>query len=668
MSDIPCFEKIEYLKNRVFAMKNDHCFIERERFLRSVAARGENVSEDAATLLSDLLDYVSTPVDENDIFVGRVAEDAPDHTDSCPSRILCAKGHLTPDYKRLLSLGYQGILKQIRENAKNIQTERAYEYARRAEISIDAMHRFALRYAKAARERGNQRAYEALTRVPFEPAYDLFSALQSIWLVHMIASCYVGARDYAFGYMDEYLYPYYLREKESGATDDEIRAMLAGFFVKANEICGRHTHNYRKKPILCQASKQYVLLDGGRANDLSGLILDAAQINCMAQPQFTVILSETSPEPFKQKVFAVMSVMTDKLHIYNYELVKTFLLQKGLPDDIADRPAYSACCTFDLYGHSFREEFYLPTVQLFCQTLCNGDFSSKAELMKAYSEAITSECERYLKESRTPDYEWSKSVFVIDSLLLGSCNEVCAYPPYGSKYRAKNIFLPGLATLGDSLCALDTLVFQGQIPYREFADMLKADFVGYDEILARISALPKFGNDNDADCYTVEMADLLLSAVETSKHAENEILVPSFYSLERDNTWAAAIPATPDGRRAGTPFSENQSPVYGADRNGMTALLNSLSKIPFYRTGAGGLNLTFSSDVRPEILRALTETYFQQGGLHVGITVLNREVLRDAMKHPEKYKSLTVRLYGFSEYFISLPEWQQLAVLNRTAY
>ena len=80
------------------------------------------------------------------------------------------------------------------------------------------------------------------------------------------------------------------------------------------------------------------------------------------------------------------------------------------------------------------------------------------------------------------------------------------------------------------------------------------------------------------------------------------------------------------------------------------------------------MNLTFSSAVRPEILRALVETYFKKGGLHVGITVLDREVLKDAMKHPEKYRSLTVRMYGFSEYFITLPEWQQIAVLNRTAY
>lgn len=82
----------------------------------------------------------------------------------------------------------------------------------------------------------------------------------------------------------------------------------------------------------------------------------------------------------------------------------------------------------------------------------------------------------------------------------------------------------------------------------------------------------------------------------------------------------------------------------------------------------GGLNLTFSQKLSPDILQALIVSYFQMGGLHVGISVIDRTALIDAMQNPDKYKSLTVRLYGFSEYFISLPEWQQIAVLNRTEY
>ena len=662
-------KKIERLKDLVFEQDNDHCFIERERFLNTRPACEDHPSDFYANLLSDMLDYVSTPINENDIFAGRVLEDAPEtQWNACPNRTLFAKAHMTVDYERLLSLGYRGILDQILENAERIDTESAKIYANNAKIVVDAIHRFSLRYAEAAKKAGMTRAYEALLRVPYEPAYDLYSALQGMWMVHMIASCYVGGRDYAFGYIDEYLYPYYLKEKEKGTTDDEIRVMLAGFFVKTNEICGRRAHNYRQKPVLSHAAKQYVLLDGGKANEFSELILDAAKINNMAQPEITVVLSKNSSQHFHDKVFEAMSILIDKLQVYNCEKAIDFRRNKDLPEEIALRPGFSACCTADIYLHSCREEFYLPTVQVFCKTLYENEFSTKEELLDAFSKAITKECENYLEETRYPELDWVRCVFVLDSLLLGTCNEVCDYIPYGLKYRAKNIFLPGIATLGDSLCALDTLVFKGDVPYSRFIDMLKADFIGYEDLDERIASLPKFGNDLEEDRYTIEMAETLVSAVERAEHADKEYILPSFYSLERDTAWAETIPATPDGKRFGKAFSENQSPVYGTDKNGITALLNSIAKLPFEKTAAGGLNVTFSSKVEPHILQALVKTYFQKGGLHVGITVLNRETLQDAMKHPEKYKTLTVRMYGFSEYFISLSLCQQLAVLNRTVY
>ena len=669
MTDMTQLEKIEYLKKRVFEMSNSHCFIEKERFIHALPKREGQSESYYAELFSGLLDYVSTPVDEKDIFVGRVVEGPPEENMECPSRTFFAKGHITPDYERLLTKGYKGILEEIKDNAKKINEPYAEIYAKNAETVIFAIKKYADRYAHAAREAGNERAYEALLRVPFEPAYDLYSALQSIWLMHMIASCYVGSRDYAFGYMDEYLYPYYQKEKEKGVTDGEISQLFAGFFLKTNEICGRAAHNYNRKPVLTNSSKQYVLLDGGRANELSFVILRAARINKMAQPEFTAVLTENSPEDFKNSVFEAMAELTDKIQTYNGDIMSEFLRSEGLPEEIVNRPAVSACCTFDVYLHSCREEFYLPTAQVFCDIIYNREFSNKEELLEAFKKGIQKECQDYLDESRSPDRDWTRMVHVLDTLLLSNCNEKCKYPPYGVEYRAKNIFLPAVATLGDSLAALDRLVFKGDIPYSRFIDALRADFNGYPDIYEKILSQPKFGNDNEiADAYAAEIGNVMIDGVKACYHDENEIVAPSFYSLERNNVWAEEVPATPDGRRAKKPLSENQSPTYGTDKNGITALLSSIARLPFERTAAGGLNLTFSSAQRPEILKALVTAYFKKGGLHAGVTVLNREQLLDAMENPEKYPALTVRLYGFSEYFICMPRWQQEAVLERTAY
>ena len=239
----------------------------------------------------------------------------------------------------------------------------------------------------------------------------------------------------------------------------------------------------------------------------------------------------------------------------------------------------------------------------------------------------------------------------------------------GLSYNVYNVFLPGVATIADSLSVLDKLIFEEkQYSYLEFMDIVNANFQGHMELLEYIKGLPKYGNDMTVDRYATMVGETFTSVVNSIELSEGKYAVPGFYSLDKDNRWAKDIPATPDGRLFGEPFSENQSPTYGADKNGITSLINSVSKLPLAETATGGFNLTFSGSVKPEILKALVTTFFEKGGLHVGITVLSRKELEDAMKNPERYKSLTVRLYGFSEYFINMPEWQQTAILNRTAY
>ena len=255
-------------------------------------------------------------------------------------------------------------------------------------------------------------------------------------------------------------------------------------------------------------------------------------------------------------------------------------------------------------------------------------------------------------------------------LLLGDgekrCRPIC---DNGSEYNVLNLFCPGIATVGDSLMVLDKLVFRGgQYRYREFMQILASDWQDREVLRQQILQLTRFGNDSPADDYTVLAANLYLEAVKQLRLQPNVWAVPGFYSLERDNTWADQVGATPDGRKAGTPFSENQSPTYGADKRGITALLQSVAKLPLDQTVTGGMNLTFYQNQSWDIYRDLITGFFRLGGLHVGITVADRDTLLDAMAHPEKHPTLTVRLYGFSEYFVSLPSWQQQAILDRTGY
>lgn len=661
------------LKNLVFESDNRACFIERERILQRLETELADYREDDkyAVILSKLLSEVSTPILDCDYFAGRVVEALPEEGMSAPSFLLCSVGHMSPDYEKLLRVGLKGILKEIQENAAKKADAESLSFAKNAEIVVLAVRDYAARYAKTAEENGFEEMARALNAVPFEPAYDFFSALQSVWLIHMIASCYVGARDYAFGRFDQYMLPFYEKALESGKTEAELTELLAGFLMKTNEICGRTTWNKDSKPILSQASKQYVNIGGETPNAFSSVVLEAAKINNMAQPQITVLLQPDAHAAFTQNVFAALSVLTDKMNIYNYSLIVQALVNQGIAPEVAKDFTYSACCSFDLNYRSFRLEHFTPVPQLFLSVLHGQAYESLEEFLSAFRDAITEELQAYVSAVQKGfSEERARKEFVLDSLLLSDSAPECRYACDGkAKHNVLNIFCPGIATVGDSLMVLDKLVFrEKRYGYGEFAEILQNNYEAQPALLEEIKGYSMFGNDTEADRYTVMAAEAFLDAVDGVRHKENHYLAAGFYSLQRDNVWAAELGATPNGRKAGEPFSENQSPTYGADRNGVTALLKSLSKLPFDRTVTGGLNLTFSQKMPPEILRALIVSYFQMGGFHVGISVIDRRTLEDAMVHPERYQSLTVRVYGFSEYFVSLPKWQQLAVLNRTEY
>jgi len=664
---------LQKIKELIFAADNKACFIERERILSRLQVQmQEYQGEDKyALILAKLLEEVSTPVLDCDYFAGHAVEALPDEGMCAPSMLLWSVGHMSFDHEKLLRVGLDGILEEIEKNAAAKADAASLSFAKNARIVVEGIRGYSKRYAQAARDKGFVQMAEALDIVPCGPAYDFYSALQSLWIVHMIAGCYVGSRDYAFGRFDQYMLPFYEKALQEGNTEEELTELLAGFLVKTNEICGRTAHNFESKPVLCQSSKQYVNIGGANPNAFSKVVLNAAKISNMAQPQIIVLLKPDADSEFTDQVFEALSVLQDKMNIYNYDLILNAAIKRGIPEDIARDFTYSACCSYDLNYHSFRLELFTPVPQIFLQVLHQKAYGSLEELVSDFSDALTQQIQDYAsKTEKGFSPEDSRRAFVLDSLLLSDSAKECHYACDGSaRFNILNIFCPGVATVGDSLMVIDRLVFkEKRFDYQKLMEIVGSDFDGQEELRQEILNLTRFGNDSEQDTYAVMAGKAFLDAVDRVKTKPNFYIAPGFYSLERDNGWAADLAATPDGRKAGEPFSENQSPTYGADKNGITALLKSLSKLPFDRTMCGGLNLTFTQKVSAEVLQALVLSYFQMGGFHVGISVIDRNTLQDAMERPERYKSLTVRLYGFSEYFVSLPKWQQVAVLNRTAY
>jgi formate C-acetyltransferase len=201
------------------------------------------------------------------------------------------------------------------------------------------------------------------------------------------------------------------------------------------------------------------------------------------------------------------------------------------------------------------------------------------------------------------------------------------------------------------------------------ADSKKKYAALYDDI----ASLKKFGNDDDEiDSFAREIAYTYTKPLESYKNPRGGIFQAGLYPVSANVPLGAQTGATPDGRLAYTPIADGVSPAAGRDVKGPTAAANSVSRLDHYIASNGTL---FNMKFHPSALEgrsglesfvALVRGYFDQKGSHMQFNVVSRETLRDAQKHPEKYKSLVVRVAGYSALFTTLSKGLQEDIINRT--
>ena len=673
-------ENLDYLRELIYSGDDRACYVEREEYLDSVPEGTPQVD-----IIEKIVHILTPQIDDKDVFLGRQLEAVREQNKSNYSTKLWNLGHMSPNYKMLLEKGFEGILESIPDKDSEL-----YKNGVRVANAIKV---FAERYSKACSNINSpyiKRAAEALKVVPFKPAYDYFSALHSIWFVHFFMSTVTGHRDYAFGRMDQYMYPYLKADIEKGViTREEAVDIFAHFCMKCNEITSLRSPDDWTKPIPCFSTKEYICLGGcdkdGKpfSNEMSLVMLEGASKACMAQPVLTVLYNYDSPDKkFNDAVFKALTVLKDKMQVYNDKIMPQMLIKKGVPEELAYDYTYSACTNLDLHYRTDRVENYTNNPKILLDVLFGKDYSSVDEIVEDYKEATKTYYEKVVKglnDGWVPSHG-DKGNHSITGLLMGDDVARSAYQYYGGfDYITANFYIQGIATMGDSLAAIDKLCFKDKrMSYHDFMEIVKNNFKGHEELQAELkNKFPKYGNDTEADDYAVQIANATLDAFDELNldkynfslkegHKNKLIIIPGFYSLVHHNRMCVETPATPDGREAGVAFSENQSPVYGCDREGLTSLLKSMAKLPFDRCGCGGANISLSFMPQKDILKAIYEAYFKEGGFHLGTSIINRETIEDAMKNPDKYKTLTVRLYGFSDYFINLAEFQKIEILNRT--
>lgn len=514
------------------------------------------------------------------------------------------------------------------------------------------------------------------------PPKSFAQALQLVWFCHN-AFLMEGRGAMALGRMDQYLYRFYREDIEKGAVnDDEVIELLENVFIRLQDDTVNICIGGQNKDGECEV------------NPLSRCILRAVRGCNVPGPNLSLRYTQNTPDDFLDECLETIgtglgypAIMNDDVNIaalkkygyaeedvYNYSMVgciENFITGKQPPwsDGRFDTPRY-----FDYIfngGVSVTNKSVAPV-------LCKlEDITSMSEFMAVFEKQLALGVDEYVFKFNSQNDSINQEFFA-EPFLSCFCRDCigrgldinCGGSIYPSVHGAG---LMGIGTVCDSLAAIERVVFEDHAAtLSELRDAMNANFEGYDELRQRLLAAPKYGNNDDfVDKYAVWFIDYLGAQFKKKKTRDGGGIYIAAAANINNIGAGRIINATPDGRLRGEPLSDAASPTYGRDTRGATAVINSVSKPDYTKVACGSvINQKYSPSMfdaeKRKKLMALIKTYFKNGGQEIQINATSREVLLDAMEHPEKYRSLIVRVSGFSAFYVTLDKAVQLDILNRT--
>jgi len=619
------------------------------------------------------------------------------------------------DYEKVLSHGLNGIIEEAEEELKSIRFFSRDDVERRrfleaVIIALKAINHFANRLvglaeAKAETEANPeqkerlQRIAETCRWVPAKPTRSFHEALQCFWLIYLVCN---PSPTIGMGRFDQYMYPFYRKDKETGRiTDEEVVRLLCELRVKDMELVRVALRSEKRMQHAGMAKWHNMIIGGVTSNgqdatsELTYLILEAAKRLTTPHHTITLRVHEGTPEELMMKALEVVKTGVGMPAFVGDRSYIEFLLSKGVPIPVARNYALGGCLDVALPGLMRIVEasfFVVPKVlEIFLNGgvdprtgLKVGPFKVDLDEFQTYVE-FTDAFKKYLAHFIGLWAETANLLTTVRSELMKHVVEA-ALMTNGIKagksfferkmpYEINSVLLPvGMINVADSLATIKKLVFEEKkITMEQLKKAVQANWEGYEELRRMCLEAPKYGNDDD---YTDLIAkDLYRFLAETitkfdytlgGKHQPGGISISSM--------WAGGdiTGATPDGRYGGEVLADgSMSPMRGRDTNGPTAIIKSASKIDQALYASTLLNMKFhpstlgnTEDLRK--LATLIKTYFSLGGKHVQFNVVNRETLLEAQKHPENHSDLVVRVAGYSAYFVQLGKRIQDEIIART--
>lgn len=637
-------------------------------------------------------------------------------------------GHIIPNHEMVLEIGYGGIKKiaeeKLHDNAE-LTTEQK-DFYNAVIISMDGALHYIMRFGKlaariSASEKDKKRKEELLLisekckDFMIGGARDFYEAVETVYLTHLLMMIESNGHSFSFGRFDQYIYPYYKKDIENKKlTKEKALEIITHFFIMTNSLNKirpwSHTQYSGGYPLYSNLIVGGMKPDGSEGtNDLSYLCLEAMNLSRLPEPNLSVRFCEETPHSLIldaakliRKGFGMPSIFCD-------EVVIPAMMTLDLDIETARDYASMGCVETAIpgkWGHRATGMTYINFGKVFEIVLNNGaDPATGIELIKLNEKTDDN------IEYETYDDLWNtwKEALRFYFKLAVDCDLVCDRSlkhhdcdPFasslidcslergktlkngGSKYDYVSQSNIGPTTVGDSLAAIKKLVFEDRVlTMNELKAALSSNFSGMDG--ARIRQLcrkaPKFGNDDDyvdnivADVYESYLE--LLPGYSTDRAGTGPI--GCGYTMSTSNITSYVpngfdVGATPDGRLAGKPLNEGASPCLGADKEGPTSVINSISKLPNDKIAGGQLlNMRFSPDMLAgddnlEKFAHFIQTARKKKIFHNQFNIINSQQLRNAIDNPDEYKDLMVRVAGYCALFSTLMPEAQQAIIKRSEH
>jgi formate C-acetyltransferase len=617
-------------------------------------------------------------------------------------------GHVIVDYPKAITRGFRSIIAEARERLAEAPEEdregRAFLQA--VVIAGEGIITWAERYAdlaerEAATEYDPQRKAEleriarTCRRVPAEPARDFSEALQAFWFVHLAMHVEQYGWSISAGRFDQYMWPYYQQDIASEAlTQEQAWELLLNLWVKYMENVGTR---------LKETTFQNLTLGGqdaeGRdqSNALSALCIDATVALRFNQPALSVRWHPNIDPPFWARAHQAIAEGLGMPALFSDQVILTALIAHGVAPEDALGYGIVGCVEASIPGQEqgVTAGGHINVAKALELALNDGrslvtgrqiglptgdprQFASFDDLWTAYVTQVEYLAGLNILATHIAGEEQKRSGHCpLMSSLLDDCLATRRDLVWGgTRYNLPGIAIYGPSNVYDGLMAIQRCVCEeGRLTWAELHQALLDDYQGHERVRQMLAhSAPRFGNgDPEVDALARQVNDVHADFCWKQVDSRNGRYTCGVWPVNGHVSAGHWVGATPDGRHSGAPLVDGVGACQGADRNGPTALLQSVARLDNVHNWPAGntCNVKFSpgsvhSENGVQRMADLTTTFMQLGGQELQINVVDAGTLRAAQADPQAHTDLIVRVAGYSAYFTQLGRDVQEEIISRT--